>query len=48
LRQDGTRDVCAGGDFTTYNGTAANHLIRLHPDGSVAVTIVLDFGSRAG
>jgi len=38
MTQDGTQDLYVGGDFTTYNGTAANHLIRLHPDGSVAQT----------
>jgi hypothetical protein len=36
MTQDGTQDIYVGGDFTTYNGTAANHLIRLHRDGSVA------------
>jgi hypothetical protein len=38
MTQDGTQDLYVGGDFTTYNGTAANHLIRLHPDGTVANT----------
>ena len=36
MAQDGTNDLYVGGDFTTYNGTAANHLIRLHPNGTVA------------
>jgi hypothetical protein len=38
MAQDGTHDLYVSGDFTTYNGTAANHLIRLHPNGSVAQT----------
>jgi hypothetical protein len=36
MAQDGTHDLYVGGDFTTYNGTAANHLTRLHPNGTVA------------
>jgi beta-propeller uncharacterized protein DUF5122 len=43
MAQDGTHDLYVGGDFTTYNGTAANHLIRLHPDGSVARTFGAGF-----
>jgi hypothetical protein len=38
VADDGSRDVYVGGEFTTYNGTAANGLIRLHPDGTVAHT----------
>jgi hypothetical protein len=38
MAQDGTHDVYVSGDFTNYNGTTANHLIRLHPNGSVAHT----------
>ena len=38
MAQDGTNDLYVGGDFTTYNGTPANHLIRLRPNGSVAQT----------
>jgi beta-propeller uncharacterized protein DUF5122 len=38
MAQDGTNDLYVGGDFTTYNGTAANHLIRLRPNGIVAQT----------
>jgi uncharacterized delta-60 repeat protein len=33
LQQDGK--IIVGGDFTSYNGTAANKLIRLNTDGSV-------------
>src|SRR5688500_9432456 len=38
MAQDGTNDLYVGGDFTIYNGTAANHLIRLRPNGTVAQT----------
>jgi uncharacterized delta-60 repeat protein len=40
---DGTRDVFVGGGFSTYNGTPANALIRLHPDGTVAHTFGTGF-----
>jgi Domain of unknown function (DUF5122) beta-propeller len=40
---DGSRDVFVGGVFTDYNGTPANHLIRLHPDGTVAQTFGTGF-----
>jgi uncharacterized delta-60 repeat protein len=40
---DGTRDVFVGGGFSTYNGTSANALIRLHPDGTVANTFGTGF-----
>lgn len=32
---DGSGDIYVGGVFTQYNGTAANHIIRLNADGSV-------------
>jgi beta-propeller uncharacterized protein DUF5122 len=38
LAQDGSGDLYVGGEFTTYNGTMANRLIRLHPDGTVVQT----------
>jgi hypothetical protein len=38
LAQDGTEDIYVSGEFTAYKGTVANHLIRLHPDGTVAQT----------
>jgi hypothetical protein len=38
LTQDGTGDIYVGGEFTAYKGTAANRLIRLRPDGTVAQT----------
>jgi hypothetical protein len=38
VADDGSRDVYVGGEFTSYNGTLANGLIRLHPDGTVAHT----------
>lgn len=36
LAQDSTRDIYVRGDFASYQGSAANELIRLHADGSVA------------
>jgi uncharacterized delta-60 repeat protein len=46
---DGTRDVFVGGRFSTYNGTPANALIRLHPDGTVAHTFGTGFsGNQTG
>ncbi|HKY73497.1 MAG TPA: delta-60 repeat domain-containing protein [Nitrospira sp.] len=36
MAQDGTQDLYVGGDFTNYNGTPTNRLIRLHPNGTVA------------
>jgi Domain of unknown function (DUF5122) beta-propeller len=36
MAQDGTRDLYVGGDFTNYNGTPTNRLIRIHPNGTVA------------
>jgi hypothetical protein len=38
LAQDGSGDVYVGGQFTAYNGTVANRLIRLRPSGAVAQT----------
>jgi uncharacterized delta-60 repeat protein len=32
---DGSGDVYVGGDFTTYNGTTVNYLVRLNDDGSI-------------
>jgi len=32
---DGSGDVYVGGQFTSYNGTAVNHLVRLNADGSI-------------
>jgi uncharacterized delta-60 repeat protein len=37
-----------GGDFTTYNGTAANNIIRLNTDGSVDGTFVYGTGFNGG
>ena len=36
LAEDSTKDIYVRGDFTSYQGSAANELIRLHADGSVA------------
>lgn len=33
---DGTKDLYIGGAFTMYNGTAVNHIARIHADGSLA------------
>lgn len=30
--------ILVGGDFTTYNGTARNRIIRLNPDGTIDLT----------
>lgn len=38
VAQDGSGDVYVGGQFTAYNGTGANRLIRLRPSGTVAQT----------
>ena len=32
---DGTGDIYVGGEFTSYNGSAANRIIRLNSDGTV-------------
>lgn len=31
---DGSGDIYIGGNFTTYNGTAAEHIVRINSDGS--------------
>src|SRR5215831_9624046 len=36
LAEDSSRDIYVHGDFTSYQGSTANELIRLHADGSVA------------
>jgi uncharacterized delta-60 repeat protein len=47
LQSDGK--ILIGGDFTTYNGTSANYIIRLNTNGSVDGTFVygtgFDFGA---
>jgi beta-propeller uncharacterized protein DUF5122 len=43
MAQDGTLDFYVGGDFDNYNGTPANRVIRLHPDGTVAQTFAQEF-----
>jgi uncharacterized delta-60 repeat protein len=40
---DGSSDVYVGGDFTIYNGTVSNRIIRLNSDGSVDT--LFDIGS---
>src|SRR4051812_22353475 len=34
---DGTGDVYVAGEFTAYNGTATNYLIKLNADGPLAM-----------
>ena len=41
---DGSGDVYVGGDFTDYNGTAANSIIRLNSDGSVDLAFIVGTG----
>jgi hypothetical protein len=48
LAQDGSGDIYVGGEFTSYNGTVANRLIRLHPDGTVAQTFGQGFDGVVG
>jgi hypothetical protein len=36
LAEDGSGDIYVCGSFTSYNGSPANGLIRLHSNGSVA------------
>ncbi len=39
--------ILVGGEFTTYNGTAANHLIRLNADGSIDSAFLTNIGAGA-
>ena len=41
---DGSGNVYVGGDFTSYNGTPANDLVRLHANGTVDLTFVTGTG----
>jgi uncharacterized membrane protein len=41
---DGSGNVYVGGDFTSYNGTPANNLVRLHANGTVDLTFVTGAG----
>jgi uncharacterized delta-60 repeat protein len=43
LQADGK--IVIGGDFNTYNGTAAGRIARLHPDGSVDTTFNTGLGT---
>jgi uncharacterized delta-60 repeat protein len=45
IQSDGK--ILAGGDFTDYNGTAANRIIRLNSDGSIDGTFVYGSGFNA-
>jgi hypothetical protein len=44
LAGDGSGDLYVGGSFTSYNGTVANGLVRLHADGTVDRTFVTGTG----
>jgi uncharacterized delta-60 repeat protein len=44
---DGSADLYVGGDFTTYNGTASNGIIRLHSDGTLDTTFAVGSGFNA-
>jgi hypothetical protein len=41
---DGSGNVYVGGNFTDYNGTPANGLVRLHANGTVDLTFVTGAG----
>ena len=41
---DGSGDLYVGGNFTTYNGTASNNIIRLNSDGTVDTAFVVGSG----
>jgi beta-propeller uncharacterized protein DUF5122 len=41
---DVSRNLYVGGDFTNYNGTPANGLVRLHANGTVDLTFVTGAG----
>src|ERR1041385_6033314 len=41
---DGSGNIYVGGDFTSYNGTPANDLVRLHANGTVDLTFVTGTG----
>jgi hypothetical protein len=40
----GSGNVYVSGDFTSYNGTPANDLVRLHADGTADLTFVTGAG----
>ncbi|MBT8044103.1 MAG: hypothetical protein KJO79_04055, partial [Verrucomicrobiae bacterium] len=39
--------ILVGGDFTTYNGTGCNHLVRLNSNGTIDSSFVTAMGSAA-
>ncbi len=41
---DGSGDIYVGGNFTSYNGTASNRIIRLKSDGTVNTAFVVGGG----
>lgn len=47
LAPDGSGDILVGGDFTSYNSTASNRIIRLRMDGSIVGTFNAGSGFNA-
>jgi uncharacterized delta-60 repeat protein len=47
LAADGSGDVYLGGDFSTYNGTASNRVIRLNSDGTLDTAFAVGSGFDA-
>lgn len=41
-------DVCIGGEFTEYNGTGANRILRLNPDGTIDAGFAIGTGFNSG
>jgi uncharacterized delta-60 repeat protein len=44
IKLDSDGKIIAGGDFTLYNGTSRNRIIRLNPDGSIDNTFSIGSG----
>src|SRR5690606_20274470 len=38
--------IIIGGDFTSYNGTSRNHIVRLNLDGSIDTSFVIGTGTN--
>jgi hypothetical protein len=43
---DGSRDVYVAGDFTGYDNTPVNRIVRLHADGNMAASFAQGFDDR--
>jgi uncharacterized delta-60 repeat protein len=48
LAADGSGDIYVGGDFTSYDGTTSNYLIRLNSDGTVDSSFDVGTGFNDG